>query len=1451
MKRKKNAKTEAVDVTQDPKILKARKKGAKEFKKEMTSQRKEFDSLMSSQMDALRSFYSTAGSEQRKMIEQTMAEQQESMKASLDSMRESYELFEEYMTEADKKAFETLYSKRMTDLNNLNDSLRGTFKFAQDAIEEVEEEIERSSHKFRDSINSAFESVRDTLNTLNINNIASSMGDQIDGVIDNRRQMSRTVGSSFDFEAYNANISSGVTASGNHLGRTEVSEMLSNVVMNLGIDDQELLSYYSDTIVQASDVLGADINSLENMIWADIKAGANGKVMKKTLDVVADLNRSGLNLNYDGLLDALNNFAEAAYGLAGGDEDKQANLSEEYAMIVAAGQDSTYTKAADMLTEVINMSSLEEFQNSNIAQMLGYNGVGDIEAWYGKLMSGDEGSILEASKQLDEAYYNYIKGIQGANGVIINDSFGLIDSAANAMSYVTAYESGKGFSDSLENASNADDAGGLDSATEDADSGMWTELKNAFLNNPMVASVTDWLGTFDVTTANLANAATIAMGASELFSNLPNLLSKIPGLGKITGFFKSGIGKIGTMLSAKFGGKTLGKFGTKLANKFGSSASGVVDDMAEAVVKNSDDVAKGSSKFFSKIFKNTSDDAAKGGSKIFSKLFKSTGDDMAKGGSKIFGKFFSSFGDDAAKGGSKIFSKVFTTFGDDALKIGAKGLGKVVGKVAPVLSVIEVAADFAEGTKKATEWFGPEATGQQTIASGIGAALGGTGPAIDDKNATIGQKALAIGSGALKGAGIGAMFGPIGAAIGAGVGAVGAAIGGERIAKFVDGVTTQVTELADVTIRGTTDVLKELGPAGELAGRLVENQWDNVLQTKESIEAVWADPNKGIVAKVGGTLVEATKGVFNSVKGVFTTVKDFGKDMWNKAKDFASKAWDKTKEIASKVWSGVKDAASKVWSEVKEVAGAVWDGMLEGVDAFADAGATLMEAGGSLLEGAGAFASGVGEAIGSIYSGIGEAVGNAVGGALSGLGDAVGEAVGGALSGLGNLASGLGDTASGIGDGIGNVFEGFGNMMGSIIHGNGTSVDVEALQANLTGDPILDRLDIISAYVQSIESKVGGSSGGGGIVSNVINAGANLLGGIVNTGKEFVGGVIDWGKEKVGNIVEGGKELAGNIVEGVGDFIEDPIGTIGGLFGFEDGLSNVPHDGMALIHEGEAVLTKEQASLLRTPADGGIDIASSVGSMISAGVGVSMVSKKKSSSLWKSFGDAVSKDAKLTDMTVSEFAITVTESVKGAFPKLEDMIDEIMERYKEQSRVKKSALINTAHNSDSSLFGLLPFFGSGGVISKPTLAVVGENGPEVVLNANQVERLIGDSSEKSMNGLFNTLNSYDTGTAWVPNDQLAMIHEGEMIVPAEYNPYNNYVSGYESGAFDNVPNSTNVNDVVYRESGNDNSDVVDAILFMAEKISRKLDEVKSSNESKPNMSSNLNADNSDVFSYTF
>lgn len=44
-------------------------------------------------------------------------------------------------------------------------------------------------------------------------------------------------------------------------------------------------------------------------------------------------------------------------------------------------------------------------------------------------------------------------------------------------------------------------------------------------------------------------------------------------------------------------------------------------------------------------------------------------------------------------------------------------------------------------------------------------------------------------------------------------------------------------------------------------------------------------------------------------------------------------------------------------------------------------------------------------------------------------------------------------------------------------------------------------------------------------------------------------------------------------------------------------------------------------------------------------------------------------------------------------------------------------------------------------------------------------------------GLSKWINSLDVGTNYVPNDQLAMIHKGEMIVPAKYNPATSGING--------------------------------------------------------------------------
>lgn len=124
-------------------------------------------------------------------------------------------------------------------------------------------------------------------------------------------------------------------------------------------------------------------------------------------------------------------------------------------------------------------------------------------------------------------------------------------------------------------------------------------------------------------------------------------------------------------------------------------------------------------------------------------------------------------------------------------KLGTK-LAKGASKASPlaaVTSALEMGMDAYSGVGKAKEWTGSDSTGKK-VASGVGAALGGTGNGVlGDESA--GKKALDVGSGALKGAGIGAAIGSVipaagtavGGAVGAGVGAAGAAIGGSNIAK--------------------------------------------------------------------------------------------------------------------------------------------------------------------------------------------------------------------------------------------------------------------------------------------------------------------------------------------------------------------------------------------------------------------------------------------------------------------------------------------------------------------------------------------------------------------------------------------------------------------------------------------------------------------------------------------
>lgn len=66
----------------------------------------------------------------------------------------------------------------------------------------------------------------------------------------------------------------------------------------------------------------------------------------------------------------------------------------------------------------------------------------------------------------------------------------------------------------------------------------------------------------------------------------------------------------------------------------------------------------------------------------------------------------------------------------------------------------------------------------------------------------------------------------------------------------------------------------------------------------------------------------------------------------------------------------------------------------------------------------------------------------------------------------------------------------------------------------------------------------------------------------------------------------------------------------------------------------------------------------------------------------------------------------------------------------------------------------------------------------------QTEMSSGDSGSN--------MNSYAVGTPFVPNNQIALIHKGEAIIPAQYNPYNPANKGGNSGVSSMAGESYNI-----------------------------------------------------------
>ena len=272
------------------------------------------------------------------------------------------------------------------------------------------------------------------------------------------------------------------------------------------------------------------------------------------------------------------------------------------------------------------------------------------------------------------------------------------------------------------------------------------------------------------------------------------------------------------------------------------------------------------------------------------------------------------------------------------LASGASKAGKFLSKAAVPLaavgSTIEMGVDAYHGVGKAKEWTGSDSVGAK-VASGVGAALGGTGDGVLGQESA-GKKALDVGGGALKGSGIGAAVGSlilpgvgtaIGAGVGAGIGAAGAAIGGSNIAKalstagaVVGGFFTQtVPEKFGQFAEGANGFFTETVPqALRNVGSTVKGFFTETVPQKFG---EFADGAKGFFTE---TVPQALSSAGNTVKSFFTeTIPEKFGGLWNDVAGFFTQT---VPQALTKAGTTVKEFFTEtVLAKVGEMAQGIGD----------------------------------------------------------------------------------------------------------------------------------------------------------------------------------------------------------------------------------------------------------------------------------------------------------------------------------------------------------------------------------------------------------------------------------------------------------------------------------------------------------------------------------------------